>query len=339
MSSSWGSHSKLVFDNSGQTEDLTNFPVLVTQNSGRIDYGKTQDNGEDIRFIDGTTGAELKYEIEEWNESGDSLVWVRVPQIDGSSPTDHIWLYYDNGSASDDQDAAGVWTNGYEAVWHLKEAYVAPGDFKDSTLNGRHGSGLGAGGDPTQSTAGKIGNAQSFDGDDGISALGYTGVTGTSSRTISAWFTNNESSDTQTIASYGDQGGAVGEKWTQNLTALDSYRTALFIGGVNENTKGDTTFLNDGLWHYVVITLTDDGSPNLNEVAIYVDGADDGATASSSQAINTTPSSPFRIGHPLNDGNYWLGLIDEVRISNTARSPDWIAAQHLSMTDAFITYE
>ena len=31
----------LVFDNSGQTEDLTSVPALVTQNSGRIDYTKT----------------------------------------------------------------------------------------------------------------------------------------------------------------------------------------------------------------------------------------------------------------------------------------------------------
>jgi len=98
---------KLVFNNAGQTEDLINFPVLVTLYSSpappRIDYNDTQDNGEDIRFIDGTTGAELSYEIEEWNELGDSLVWVNVPQIDGSSTTDYIWLHHNNPTATDAQ--------------------------------------------------------------------------------------------------------------------------------------------------------------------------------------------------------------------------------------------
>jgi hypothetical protein len=32
------------------------------------------------------------------------------------------------------------------------------------------------------------------------------------------------------------------------------------------------------------------------------------------------------------------GIIDEIRISNTARSPNWIKAQYLSMDDNFITY-
>lgn len=36
---------------------------------------------------------------------------------------------------------------------------------------------------------------------------------------------------------------------------------------------------------------------------------------------------------------YYNGLIDEVRISDTARSADWIAAQYLSTSDSFITYE
>ena len=33
------------------------------------------------------------------------------------------------------------------------------------------------------------------------------------------------------------------------------------------------------------------------------------------------------------------GLIDEVRISDTPRSADWIAAQHASMSDTFVSYE
>ncbi len=46
-------------------------------------------------------------------------MWVKVPQIDGYSNTDHIWIYYDNVFASDNQDPANVWTFSYDGVWLL----------------------------------------------------------------------------------------------------------------------------------------------------------------------------------------------------------------------------
>ncbi len=118
---SWNQRKKLTFKNGAQATDLVNFPVLVVFDSTRIDYTKTQDAGEDIRFIDDDGLTELKYEIEKWDETGTSLVWVKVPQINGASSSDHVWLYYDNILATDNQDAPNVWTNGYAGVWHLKE--------------------------------------------------------------------------------------------------------------------------------------------------------------------------------------------------------------------------
>ncbi|NIM51397.1 MAG: DUF2341 domain-containing protein, partial [Gemmatimonadales bacterium] len=55
---------------------------------------------------------------EKWDEAGTSWVWVKVPQIDGSSNTDYIWMYY-GADASDGQNAADVWSQGYVSVWHL----------------------------------------------------------------------------------------------------------------------------------------------------------------------------------------------------------------------------
>ena len=119
--SNWLERRKLTINNSDQTEALIDFPLLVKLNGTRIDYTKTLNAGEDIRFIDDDGVTELKYEIEKWDESGTSYVWVKVPQIDGASSTDHIWIYYDYFVASDNQDPANVWTSGYAGVWHLKE--------------------------------------------------------------------------------------------------------------------------------------------------------------------------------------------------------------------------
>ncbi|MHC5115041.1 MAG: DUF2341 domain-containing protein, partial [Planctomycetota bacterium] len=134
----WTERSTLTFDNSGQTENLTDFPVLVKLDSGNIDYAKTQNAGQDLRFVDSDETTELDFEIEEWNEAGTSYVWVKVPQIDGSSSTDFIYMYYGNTGASDGQDAAGTWNSGYEAVLHLHD------DFLDSTSHNNDGTNYGS---------------------------------------------------------------------------------------------------------------------------------------------------------------------------------------------------
>ena len=76
---SWQFRRELTFDNSSRAEHLIDFPVLVKLDATRIDYGQTQDNGEDLRFFDGTGTRPLAHEIELWDESGTSYVWVKVP--------------------------------------------------------------------------------------------------------------------------------------------------------------------------------------------------------------------------------------------------------------------
>ena len=77
---------------SGSTE-LTNFPVLVRLSTS-IDgftYGDfTMANGGDLRFTD-AEGHLLPHEVETWNESGVSTVWVKVPSL---TSTTKIFAYY-----------------------------------------------------------------------------------------------------------------------------------------------------------------------------------------------------------------------------------------------------
>ena len=53
----------------------------------------------------------------------------QVPQLDANSTTDSITLYYNNPTAPAAQNKAGVWSNGYAAVWHLDS------NLLDSTAN------------------------------------------------------------------------------------------------------------------------------------------------------------------------------------------------------------
>lgn len=332
----WQYRRKLVFDNSGQTENLVDFPVLVKLNSSRIDYSSTQDNGEDIRFVD-PDGTVLSYEIESWDESGASIVWVKVPQIDGGSTTDYIWMYYGNSSATDGQNAADVWSNGYELVMHLDET---TGNFEDSTGNGHYGQAFDG---VTRGVNGKIGKAVSFDGSSGYIALNmsYTGPNVIPKITITTWFSTTYS----------------GTSYSSNWSFVDFDRSDFYnfyIAGdtgalefsstaaATDDFQANTTELNDGTWHLGWAVY--DG----NDKIIYLNGTQD--------AIRTNAHSGAAIGISstrwgfIGDGSeatafngsrnkiYYDGYIDEVRISNVARSADWIAAQYLSMNDSFITF-
>ncbi|MBW2280900.1 MAG: DUF2341 domain-containing protein, partial [Deltaproteobacteria bacterium] len=112
----WKFRRQLTFDQFAHTEDLADFPVLVTLNPSRIQYGQTQPNGEDLRLYDSDGTTRLAHEIEQWNPGGTSYVWVRVPLIEGSNPADSIWMEYGNPHAADGQDPDGVWESGYRLV-------------------------------------------------------------------------------------------------------------------------------------------------------------------------------------------------------------------------------
>ncbi len=154
----WTKRQKLTFDNLRQSEQLSNFPVLIKLIGGyNIDYSQTQDNGEDLRFFD-ADGTALFYEIEEWNESGTSYVWVRVAEIDGWSNTDYITMYYWNsGAIPAGEDPDRVWLSNYAMVQHLDET---SGTHFDSTANDNDGINNGS----NQNATGYISGANFFDG-------------------------------------------------------------------------------------------------------------------------------------------------------------------------------
>lgn len=123
FNSNWSIRQQLSIDNTSQTSDLIDQPILVKLHASAsdavaIDYSQTLDAGEDLRFVD-ADGTVLAHEIELWDEAGYSYVWVNVPQIDGLSSSDFIWVYYGNSQAADGQNASGVWNGDERSVLHF----------------------------------------------------------------------------------------------------------------------------------------------------------------------------------------------------------------------------
>lgn len=117
----WRYRVKISFDNSGQSEDLVNFPVLVKlSNDSPIYSNLASAAGDDIRFFDGAGSPELPYEIEEIDTNGLTFIWVRVPRIDALSTNDFIWMYFGGSNATPKSSGPSVFPpSEYNIVVHF----------------------------------------------------------------------------------------------------------------------------------------------------------------------------------------------------------------------------
>jgi hypothetical protein len=71
-------------------------------------------------------------------------------------------------------------------------------------------------------------------------------------------------------------------------------------------------------------------------LSVYVDGALRSDGGIDNTGVGTSIEN--KIGTDWDNDGAFQGSIDEVRISDGARSPAWIDAQHRSMRDVFATY-
>ena len=144
---------KIVFAGYGGTSELTNFPALVrisTEKMPGIDMSKFRQNGSDIRFFD-ADGIEIPHEVESWNPDGESLVWVRVPRLSGT--TTFVTMKW-GATSSPRTTAKEVWS-AYAGVWHMNETAT---ELPSATGNGLALSGAQA----PAAVSGAVGPAAQF---------------------------------------------------------------------------------------------------------------------------------------------------------------------------------
>jgi hypothetical protein len=322
----WTKRVKLTILNAGQPEAFNGFPLLVRLDSTRINYSDTRDAGEDVRFVDADDTTALVYEIERWDEAGSSFVWVRVPQIDASSDADFIWMYYGNPTEPDGQTPAAVWDTDFKMVHHLKET---SGTHFDSTSNNNDSSSIEI---TTQgSGAGRINGADVFSLTDDIevSDSATLDIGAAESFTVEAWV-KTANAGQQTIVCKQD-GTTQYRLWTDGGNAK-----LWLISGATAHAQSATSVANNQ-WRYVVGRWNEATST----AEVFVDGTSV-ATDVNGGLGAISNARPLRIGEEADSdpegGFNFQGTIDEVRLSKVARTDNWIRAQHLSMTDAFLSF-
>lgn len=321
--SDWGCRKLIIINSSQVFSDLSNFPVLINITDADL-RDDAQDDGDDITFIlwnDNST--KLNHEIELFNKTtGEIAVWVNVTNL--SSTVDRkIWMYYNNSVCTNQQNIDDVWDNNYVMVHHLNETSQTTGDYNDhldSTLYNNDGETYNG---VTMDIDGKVDGGDECSGnasDDYIAVEDNPVLDITNNISISFWVNLNDYANTSDLVTKGSY--------------LDSYSTWVRSVGtvrfaVNDDYLTSTDSLNINTWYY--LTFTRDSSTNGRK--IYINGIEN-SNDTISTAFNTNNDPLY-----ISTNDYEIdGVIDEVRISNIARTSSWIKTSYNNMNapDKFI---
>jgi hypothetical protein len=205
---------------------------------------------------------------------GDVWSFTTVPDIEVTNPNLKLWWDLDEGMGRNVVDRSGHGNHG--------------------VINGE-----------AQWIGGYLGTALMF-GQDVYVESEYAGVTGTAPRTCSAWV-RTPTTGNHSIMSWGQN--QTGQKWRMRVNGDPGVLRIEVNGGYHYG----VTPITDGLWHHVAVTFEDDGTPDVVDTLLYVDGQRDVTDVSQSTDINTG-SGPVRIGESPWHNEPFLDVIDDARI-------------------------
>ncbi|MHA2600977.1 MAG: LamG-like jellyroll fold domain-containing protein [Candidatus Thorarchaeota archaeon SMTZ1-83] len=322
----------IIIDHTRVTSDLVDFPVLLDfyDTDLRTDV---QPDCDDIAFA--IDGEPLAYEIESFDQTYNSTHahftgWVGVPYLSSTADT-VITMYYGNPMSGNGESPSGVWGQNYVGVWHLDES---SGTVRDSSTYG--GTGIPRGG-VTQAVAGKVGDAYDFDGIDayvdfGDPIDGHLDF-GTGSFTISLWLKINASTGTWQVPLNKGHPSILesGYRFETNTAATNMYfQMSDGISYETSNTQSPTM----GAWMHLVARV----DRSSNDLYLFKDGSYSGSVDISGIGNIDSPEA-LTLSRGLQLIASIDGGLDEVRMSDTALTDDWIATEYNNQYDpsSFIT--
>jgi hypothetical protein len=342
---------------------LTNFPMLVSMtdanlatvaNGGRIaSYNAGTNDPQDLIFeaLDdatcggaGTAPCRLDHEIEAYvPTTGQLVAWVRVPSINNGRV---IYMYYGNGCSASTQNANGVWDANYRGVWHLSQnpAGTAP-QMRDSTANAYHGTAVGSFVAGDQQAA-VIDGGLNFDSINNDETQMAAAALGTTSVTVSAWIRVKSFTETTFSSAPGNLGAVVFS--TRNVDCDVSPTLVVSPASGGAGAQNGLVFCNDtcniaegakgasaialNTWYYAVGTFSRTGigqyAGNWN---VYLNGALNGGPNNFNLAGTATgifTGASWRLANNPQWPNFSNVILDEVRVSNIARSAGWILTEY-----------
>lgn len=300
------------------TTELANFPALVRISEASPAGFRYKNAARDsLRFLD-EDGNVIPHEVESWDETGVSYVWVRLPRLTPvSEKVTQVRCYYGKTAADLLPTVKGgeTWTGSdHIGVWHMAEASGVVADATDHALDAAPNADAQA---VSVAATGVIGNARqtgtmTVDGWLEVPSYASYGVGG--SFTISCWAKAEAWGQWQRLfKSYTGSSGFEVESTTSAGTSFQVRGS----GATNPAYSFSTVI---GNWRHFAFVF--DGPT----VRVYVDGVDKGR-----QAVVEVVDSPakLRMGFSNFDKKAaYYGYLDEVRLRDAVDSADWLKAEY-----------
>ena len=297
------------YRNAAQTDFQV--PIALEEGVDGFTYADAAADGADLCVTD-AGGTQLPIEIENWNPSGKSIVWVKVPAFSKDTTLTLLW----------GADAAGL-TPLRDNIWDGARLVMHLFDGKDSsTFNAAFARSENA------TEEGPVGTANTF----GTEAKKYNcnamhnGQVANmgSIFTISFWLNSMNLGKTASGAAVSEY-LFVGMVPSGQFAVLHGYkagRLELFFSGCTNGTDPRNAsalpILGDG-WHHYAWTY--DGTT----LVTYRDGKQYSSTDVSFTLKTATNDHVFRVGG-AGSSAYLSGALDELRIEAVARTAGWITA-------------
>lgn len=312
--------------------ELADFPVLVRlspQTVNGFHYGTCKADGSDVVFVD-ENGKPLAYQLDTWDPSGESLFWVKLPQL-AKGKSFHV-RWGDSQSNVDGARSAATWNANYGAVWHMGEA---SGVCANSTV---HGSAYDA------TPMGETSESVRYDGNDAPVGGARTTSKGKNAYLVVPNYDALQCGDTFTFSGWMRLTGTC--NWGNPLSRKafpdeNSGWEMMLIGSslsqvraYGRGSRIEVTFEEPGFdktWAHFALVYSG------KNVSVYGNGAL--LKSGTVQAVNDN-GLPLYIGNDeMASFHFVKGAFDELRLMKGAASADWVKAEHDTVAKAdFLAY-
>jgi len=291
---------------------LSDFPVLISITNDSSLSNHAKQNGDDICFYASNTGSMLKHEVEYYT-NGNLITWVKIPSLTSDVSENVIYMYYGCAGSTSMQDPQSVWDTNYIGIWHMHA--ISGAQQIDSTANTNHGSPMGGSSTVPGIRSSKVGSG--------------------------AYFSNafNHRYDCGSNESVNISGNLTAECWMSNASATFSAGTIRAMMGKFNTGTGGFAFRQTGtspyaynFWANTVHSLTTNLSTEWMHIAATYNGSHVKFFINGAEVLNSvrtgvilTSTASLKIGNYQDSAGYSFdGILDEVRLSKTARGAGWI---------------
>ncbi len=329
---------------------VNDYPVLIQfEDTDLHDTSKVRSDASDILFASGDTI--LDHEIEEFIQdypvnTALLVAWVKMNLTSGVD--NYVTMYYGSPVVDHLENPAGVWSNDFEAVWHLGESAASGSTHYDSSGNGYDGSRNGN----SQSFA-RAGYGQVFDGIGEYIAIDET-LTPENDILVTGWFrlpsTHSSSSpNTQVIMEkYID----INHDMAIALVGIDYDNYPVANGSLVFKMESSpnsavykwtqTTTWVQNQWYFIAC-YADEDNPSNNKIWVNMNWDTAAGQVGSTNQANVSYVEEWRLGGGDYDSGhegsgYFGGQLDEFRVSNSLRSDGWLRNEVRNQynTDSFL---